>query len=360
VTQANLRLVEGTSVDKTKALDAALSQIERAFGKGSIMRLGKNQKAVEIETIPTGSLGLDIALGVGGLPRGRVIEIYGPESSGKTTLTLHVIAEAQKKGGVCAFVDAEHALDPVYARKLGVNLEDLLISQPDTGEQALEITDTLVRSGAIDVLVVDSVAALTPRAEIEGEMGESQPGLQARLMSQALRKLTASISRSNTMVIFINQIRMKIGVMYGSPETTSGGNALKFYASVRLDIRRIGAIKDREEVVGNQTRVKVVKNKVAPPFKQVEFDIMYGEGVSKVGELIDLGVKAGVVEKSGAWFSFDSQRLGQGRENSKSFLKSNVEIANQIEKAIRENSGIIAERILDNAEPSEQDDAADA
>ena len=360
MTQANLRLVEGTSVDKTKALDAALSQIERAFGKGSIMRLGKNQKAVEIETIPTGSLGLDIALGVGGLPRGRVIEIYGPESSGKTTLTLHVIAEAQKKGGVCAFVDAEHALDPVYARKLGVNLEDLLISQPDTGEQALEITDTLVRSGAIDVLVIDSVAALTPRAEIEGEMGESQPGLQARLMSQALRKLTASISRSNTMVIFINQIRMKIGVMYGSPETTSGGNALKFYASVRLDIRRIGAIKDREEVVGNQTRVKVVKNKVAPPFKQVEFDIMYGEGVSKVGELIDLGVKAGVVEKSGAWFSFDSQRLGQGRENSKSFLKANGEIANRIEKAIRENSGIIADRILDNADPSEQDDAADA
>jgi recombination protein RecA len=360
VTQANLRLVEGTSVDKNKALDAALSQIERAFGKGSIMRLGKNQKAVEIDTIPTGSLGLDIALGVGGLPRGRVVEIYGPESSGKTTLTLHVIAEAQRKGGVCAFVDAEHALDPVYARKLGVNLEDLLISQPDTGEQALEITDTLVRSGAIDVLVVDSVAALTPRAEIEGEMGESQPGLQARLMSQALRKLTASISRSNTMVIFINQIRMKIGVMYGSPETTTGGNALKFYASVRLDIRRIGAIKDREEVVGNQTRVKVVKNKVAPPFKQVEFDIMYGEGVSKVGELIDLGVKAGVVEKSGAWFSFDSQRLGQGRENGKAFLKANPEVANRIERAIRENSGIIAERILDNADPSEQDDAADA
>jgi recombination protein RecA len=360
VTQANLRLVEGTSVDKTKALDAALSQIERAFGKGSIMRLGKNQKAVEIETIPTGSLGLDIALGVGGLPRGRVVEIYGPESSGKTTLTLHVIAEAQKKGGVCAFVDAEHALDPVYARKLGVNLEDLLISQPDTGEQALEITDTLVRSGAIDVLVIDSVAALTPRAEIEGEMGESQPGLQARLMSQALRKLTASISRSNTMVIFINQIRMKIGVMYGSPETTSGGNALKFYASVRLDIRRIGAIKDREEVVGNQTRVKVVKNKVAPPFKQVEFDIMYGEGVSKVGELIDLGVKAGVVEKSGAWFSYDSQRLGQGRENSKAFLKANPEVANRIERAIRENSGIIADRILANSDPSEQDDAADA
>ena len=360
VTQANLRLVEGTSVDKTKALDAALSQIERAFGKGSIMRLGKNQKAVEIETVSTGSLGLDIALGVGGLPRGRVIEIFGPESSGKTTLTLHVIAEAQKKGGVCAFVDAEHALDTVYARKLGVNLEDLLVSQPDTGEQALEITDTLVRSGAIDVLVIDSVAALTPRAEIEGEMGESQPGLQARLMSQALRKLTASISRSNTMVIFINQIRMKIGVMYGSPETTTGGNALKFYASVRLDIRRIGAIKDREEVVGNQTRVKVVKNKVAPPFKQVEFDIMYGRGISKVGELIDLGVKAGVVEKSGAWFSYDSQRLGQGRENGKAFLKANPEIANRIEKAIRENSGIIAERILDNADPAEQDDAADA
>ena len=346
-------------MDKTKALDAALSQIERAFGKGSIMRLGKNQKAVEIETIPTGSLGLDIALGVGGLPRGRVVEIYGPESSGKTTLTLHVIAEAQKKGGVCAFVDAEHALDPVYARKLGVNLEDLLISQPDTGEQALEITDTLVRSGAIDVLVVDSVAALTPRAEIEGEMGDAQPGLQARLMSQALRKLTASISRSNTMVIFINQIRMKIGVMYGSPETTTGGNALKFYASVRLDIRRIGAIKDREEVVGNQTRVKVVKNKVAPPFKQVEFDIMYGEGVSKVGELIDLGVKAGVVEKSGAWFSYDSTRLGQGRENAKVFLKANPEIANRIETAIRENSGLIAERILDNVDPSDAD-VADA
>jgi recombination protein RecA len=351
--------VEGTFVDKTKALDAALSQIERAFGKGSIMRLGKNQKAVEIETIPTGSLGLDIALGVGGLPRGRVVEIYGPESSGKTTLTLHVIAEAQKKGGVCAFVDAEHALDPVYARKLGVNLEDLLISQPDTGEQALEITDTLVRSGAVDVLVIDSVAALTPRAEIEGEMGDSQPGLLARLMSQALRKLTASISRSNTMVIFINQIRMKIGVMYGSPETTTGGNALKFYASVRLDIRRIGAIKDREEVVGNQTRVKVVKNKVAPPFKQVEFDIMYGEGVSKSGELVDLGVKAGVVEKSGAWFSFDSTRLGQGRENAKAFLKTNPEIAGRIESAIRENAGLIAERILDNVDPSDAD-VADA
>jgi recombination protein RecA len=345
--------VEGPIVDKTKALDAALSQIERAFGKGSIMRLGKNVKVAEVETIPTGSLGLDIALGVGGLPRGRVVEIYGPESSGKTTLTLHVIAEAQKRGGVCAFVDAEHALDPVYARKLGVNLEDLLISQPDTGEQALEITDTLVRSGAIDVLVIDSVAALTPRAEIEGEMGDSQPGLQARLMSQALRKLTASISRSNTMVIFINQIRMKIGVMYGSPETTTGGNALKFYASVRLDIRRIGAIKDREEVVGNQTRVKVVKNKVAPPFKQVEFDIMYGEGISKNGELIDLGVKAGVVEKSGAWFSYDSQRLGQGRENAKAYLKANPELADRIEKSIRENAGLIAERILDNIDPAE-------
>jgi recombination protein RecA len=353
VSQPNLRVVEGPIVDKTKALDAALSQIERAFGKGSIMRLGKNVKAQEVETIPTGSLGLDIALGVGGLPRGRVIEIYGPESSGKTTLTLHVIAEAQKKGGVCAFVDAEHALDPIYARKLGVNLEDLLISQPDTGEQALEITDTLVRSGAIDVLVIDSVAALTPRAEIEGEMGDSMPGLQARLMSQALRKLTASISRSNTMVIFINQIRMKIGVMYGSPETTTGGNALKFYASVRLDIRRIGAIKDREEVVGNQTRVKVVKNKVAPPFKQVEFDIMYGEGVSKVGELVDLGVKAGVVEKSGAWFSFDSQRLGQGRENAKAYLKANPATADRIEAAIRENAGMLAERILDTAEPTE-------
>jgi recombination protein RecA len=356
MTQANLRLVEGTSVDKTKALDAALSQIERNFGKGSIMRLGKSQKAVETETISTGSLGLDIALGVGGLPRGRVIEIYGPESSGKTTLTLHVIAEAQKRGGVCAFIDAEHALDPIYARKLGVNLDDLLISQPDTGEQALEITDTLVRSGAIDVLVIDSVAALTPRAEIDGEMGDSQPGLQARLMSQALRKLTASISKSQTMVVFINQIRMKIGVLYGSPETTTGGNALKFYASVRLDIRRIGSIKEREEVVGNQTRVKVVKNKVAPPFKQVEFDIMYGAGISKMGELIDLGVKAGVVEKSGAWFSYDSQRLGQGRENAKAYLKSNPEIATRIEQAIRENSGLIAQRILDPGESEESNE----
>jgi recombination protein RecA len=349
MTQANLRLVEGTSVDKTKALDAALSQIERAFGKGSIMRLGKNQKAVEIDTVPTGSLGLDIALGVGGLPRGRVVEIYGPESSGKTTLTLHVIAEAQRKGGVCAFIDAEHALDTIYARKLGINLEDLLISQPDTGEQALEITDTLVRSGAVDVLVIDSVAALTPRAEIEGEMGDSQPGLQARLMSQALRKLTASISRSQTTVIFINQIRMKIGVMYGSPETTTGGNALKFYASVRLDIRRIGSIKDHDEVTGNQTRVKVVKNKLAPPFKQVEFDIVYGEGISKTGELIDLGVKAGIVEKSGAWFSYDSQRLGQGRENAKNFLKSNPQIAERIEQGIRANSGLVADRLLDQS-----------
>jgi recombination protein RecA len=346
-------------MDKSKALEAALSQIERAFGKGSIMRLGKGEKPVEIETVSTGSLGLDIALGVGGLPRGRVIEIFGPESSGKTTLALHCIAEAQKKGGVCGFIDAEHALDPIYARKLGVNLDDLLISQPDTGEQALEIADTLVRSGAIDVLVVDSVAALVPRSEIEGEMGEVQPGLQARLMSQALRKLTASISRSNTMVIFINQIRMKIGVMYGSPETTTGGNALKFYASVRLDIRRIGSIKDRDEVVGNTTRVKVVKNKVAPPFKQVEFDIMYGEGISKVGELIDLGVKAGIVDKSGSWFSFDSQRVGQGRENAKQFLRDHPEMASRIEAAIRQNAGLIAERILDNAELSaeEMDDA---
>jgi recombination protein RecA len=355
MSQSSLRLVEGQSMDKTKALDAALSQIERAFGKGSIMRLGKNEKAVEIETIPTGSLGLDIALGVGGLPRGRVVEIYGPESSGKTTLALHTVAEAQKKGGVCGFIDAEHALDPIYARKLGVNLEDLLIAQPDTGEQALEICDTLVRSGAIDVLVIDSVAALVPRAEIEGEMGDVQPGLQARLMSQALRKLTASISRSNCMVIFINQIRMKIGVMYGSPETTTGGNALKFYASVRLDIRRIGAIKDREEVVGNTTRVKVVKNKVAPPFKQVEFDIMYGEGVSKVGELVDLGVKAGIVEKSGAWFSYDSQRLGQGRENAKQFLRQHPDLADKIEGQIRQNAGLLADRILENIDPTAED-----
>jgi recombination protein RecA len=342
-------------MDKTKALDAALSQIERAFGKGSIMRLGKNDKVAEVEAISTGSLGLDIALGVGGLPRGRVIEIYGPESSGKTTLALHTVAEAQKKGGVCAFVDAEHALDPVYARKLGVNLNDLLISQPDTGEQALEICDTLVRSGAIDVLVVDSVAALTPRAEIEGEMGDVQPGLQARLMSQALRKLTASISKSKAMVIFINQIRMKIGVMYGSPETTTGGNALKFYASVRLDIRRVSTLKERDEAIGNNVRVKVVKNKVAPPFKQVEFDIMFGEGISKVGELVDLGVKAGIVEKSGAWFSYDSQRLGQGRENAKTFLRENPDVANRIETQVRQNAGLIAERILENATPTEDD-----
>ena len=355
MSQSSLRIVEGQSMDKAKALDAALSQIERAFGKGSIMRLGKNEKTVEIETVSTGSIGLDIALGVGGLPRGRVIEIYGPESSGKTTLALHTVAEAQKKGGVCAFIDAEHALDPIYARKLGVNLEDLLISQPDTGEQALEICDTLVRSGAIDVLVVDSVAALVPRAEIEGEMGDVQPGLQARLMSQALRKLTASISRSNCMVIFINQIRMKIGVMYGSPETTTGGNALKFYASVRLDIRRIGSIKEREEVVGNTTRVKVVKNKVAPPFKQVEFDIMYGEGVSKMGELVDLGVKAGIVEKSGAWFSYDSTRLGQGRENAKTFLRTNPEVAAKIEGQIRQNAGLLADRILEAVTPSAED-----
>ena len=356
--QPALRVVEGSSMDKSKALDAALSQIERAFGKGSIMRLGKSSKPIEVETISTGSLGLDIALGIGGLPRGRVVEIFGPESSGKTTLALHCVAEAQKKGGVCAFIDAEHALDAIYAKKLGVNLEDLLISQPDTGEQALEIADTLVRSGAIDVLVIDSVAALVPRAELEGEMGDSQPGMQARLMSQALRKLTASISRSNTMVIFINQIRMKIGVMYGSPETTTGGNALKFYASVRLDIRRIGAIKDRDEVTGNQTRVKVVKNKLAPPFKQVEFDIMYGEGVSKLGEIIDLGVKAGIVEKSGAWFSYDSQRIGQGRENAKTFLRANPEIAAKIEAAVRQNAGLISEQIL-AAENEDEDDAAE-
>ena len=356
---AALRLVEGSSMDKSKALDAALSQIERNFGKGSIMRLGKNSKSMDVETVSTGSLGLDIALGIGGLPRGRVIEIYGPESSGKTTLALHCLAEAQKKGGTCAFIDAEHALDPVYARKLGVNVDDLLISQPDAGEQALEIADTLVRSGAVDVLVIDSVAALVPRAELEGDMGDSQPGLQARLMSQALRKLTASINRSNTMVIFINQMRMKIGVMYGSPETTTGGHALKFYASVRLDIRRIGAIKDRDEVIGNQTRVKVVKNKLAPPFKVVEFDIMYGEGISKVGELVDLGMKAGVVERSGTWFSYDSQRLGQGRENVKVFLKANPEIAGRIEAAVRENAGLIGDGIIGGEETEGDDDAAE-
>src|SRR5215218_5731859 len=353
---AALRLVESTSMDKSKALDAALSQIERAFGKGSIMRLGKTDKSMDVETVSTGSLGLDIALGIGGLPRGRVVEIYGPESSGKTTLALHCIAEAQKKGGICAFVDAEHALDPIYARKLGVKVDDLLISQPDHGEQALEIADTLVRSGAIDVLVVDSVAALVPRAELEGEMGDSQPGLQARLMSQALRKLTASISKSNTMVIFINQIRMKIGVMYGSPETTTGGNALKFYASVRLDIRRIGVIKDRDEVVGNQTRVKVVKNKLAPPFKQVEFDIMYGEGVSKTGEIVDLGVKAGVVEKSGSWFSYDSQRIGQGRENAKQYRRDHPEVADAIEQKIRANAGLLANALMDGDKDDKEDD----
>ena len=333
--------------DKKKALDAALSQIERSFGKGAIMRLGANE-VVDVETVSTGSLGLDIALGVGGLPKGRIIEIYGPESSGKTTVTLHVIAEAQKNGGVCAFIDAEHALDTAYAKKLGVDLENLLISQPDTGEQALEITDTLIRSGAVELIVIDSVAALTPKAEIEGEMGDSQPGLQARLMSQAMRKLTSSISRTNTTVIFINQIRMKIGVMYGSPETTTGGNALKFYASVRLDIRRIGAIKNGDEVVGNQTRVKVVKNKVAPPFKQVEFDLMYGQGISKAGEIVDLGVKAGIVEKSGAWFSYDSTRIGQGRENAKTYLKQHPEMMAAIESAVRKNSGPLAEQLLTN------------
>ena len=345
MSKSALHLVEKEVMDKTKALDAALTQIERSFGKGSIMKLGQEQ-AVEIDSVSTGSLGLDIALGIGGLPRGRVIEIYGPESSGKTTLSLHVVAEAQKAGGTCAFVDAEHALDPAYARKLGVDLDELLISQPDTGEQALEIADTLVRSGAIDVLVVDSVAALVPRAELEGEMGDTHVGLQARLMSQALRKLTSSISRSHCMVIFINQIRMKIGVMFGSPETTSGGNALKFYSSVRLDIRRIGAIKDRDDVVGNQTRVKVVKNKVAPPFKVVEFDIMYGEGISKTGELLDHGVNAGIVEKSGSWFSYDSQRIGQGRENAKRFLLENPEVAEAIELRIRENAGLLAESML--------------
>jgi recombination protein RecA len=341
-----LKVVEGNGMQRDKALDAALSQIERAFGKGSIMRLGQQDQIVEIESISTGSLGLDIGLGIGGLPRGRIVEIYGPESSGKTTLALHVVAEAQKAGGVAAFVDAEHALDPIYARKLGVNLDDLLISQPDAGEQALEITDTLVRSGAIDVLVVDSVAALVPKAELEGEMGDTHVGLQARLMSQALRKLTSSISRSNCLVIFINQIRMKIGVMFGNPETTSGGNALKFYASVRLDIRRIGQIKDREEIVGNQTKVKVVKNKVAPPFKVIEFDIMYGEGISKMGEIIDLGVKAGVVEKSGSWFSYGDQRIGQGRENAKQFLRDNPEVADEIEKTIRANAGMVAEEMM--------------
>jgi recombination protein RecA len=355
-----LRVVGQDNMDKQKALDAALSQIERAFGKGSVMRLGQQDHVAGVESIPTGSLSLDIALGIGGLPRGRIVEIYGPESSGKTTLALQVLAQAQKLGGSVAFIDAEHALDPSYARKLGVKVENLLISQPDTGEQALEIADTLVRSGAVDVVVIDSVAALTPRAELEGEMGDSHVGLQARLMSQALRKLTGSISKSNCMVIFINQIRMKIGVMFGNPETTTGGNALKFYSSVRLDIRRIGAIKDRDEIVGNQTRVKVVKNKVAPPFKVVEFDIMYGEGVSRTGELIDLGVRAGVIEKSGSWFSYEDQRIGQGRENAKVFLKEHPEMADAIEKAIRENAGLIATRIMGKDEGEDDADGLDA
>jgi len=344
--------MDKVSVDREKALEAALAQIDRAFGKGSAMKLGQRQ-TLEIESIPTGSLGLDIALGIGGVPRGRVIEIYGPESSGKTTLALHIIAEAQKTGGVAAFVDAEHALDPVYAKKLGVDTENLIVSQPDTGEQALEIVDTLVRSNAIDVLVVDSVAALVPRAEIEGEMGDSHVGLQARLMSQALRKLTGSISRSKCIVIFINQVRMKIGVMYGNPETTTGGNALKFYASVRLDIRRTGQIKDREDIVGNTTRVKVVKNKVAPPFRQVEFDIMYGSGISKTGEILDLGVKAGLVEKSGAWFSYDSTRIGQGRENAKKFLTENPDVCDRIEAAIRENAAGVSDALLAGPEPDD-------
>ncbi|WP_203077026.1 recombinase RecA [Falsiroseomonas ponticola] len=343
-------------MDKTKALDAALSQIERAFGKGSIMRMGNKAAAEEVEVISTGSLGLDLALGIGGVPKGRIIEVYGPESSGKTTLALHMIAEAQKKGGTCAFIDAEHALDPGYAKKLGVDVENLLISQPDAGEQALEICDTLVRSGAIDVLVVDSVAALVPRAELEGEMGDSHVGLHARLMSQALRKLTGSVSRSNTLLIFLNQIRLKIGVMFGNPETTTGGNALKFYASIRMEIRRIGSIKDRETVTGNQTRVKVVKNKMAPPFRQVDFDIMYGEGISKVGELIDLGVKAGIVEKSGAWFSCDSQRIGQGRENAKQFMRDNPAMAESVEKRIRAQANGLASTML----AGENDEAAAA
>jgi recombination protein RecA len=354
--KAALQLVDKDSgVDKQKALETALSNIERSFGKGSVMRLG-DKKVMDVEAVSTGSLGLDIALGIGGLPKGRIIEIYGPESSGKTTLALHCVAEAQKNGGVCAFVDAEHALDPVYAGKLGVDLDDLLISQPDTGEQALEIADTLVRSGAVDLLVIDSVAALTPRAELEGEMGDSLPGLQARLMSQALRKLTGSISKSKCMVIFINQIRHKIGVMFGSPETTSGGNALKFYASVRLDIRRIGQIKSQDEVVGNQTRVKVVKNKVAPPFRQVEFDIIYGEGISKTGELIDLGVKAEVIEKSGSWYSYNETRIGQGREKTRAFLKENPAMADEIEDLVRRNAGLIADELLSEGMSSQKDD----
>ncbi|MGE4482520.1 recombinase RecA [Acidocella sp.] len=344
-------------LEKNKALDAAMAQIERAFGKGSIMRMGAKGGNEAIEVIPSGSLGLDLALGIGGLPRGRVVEVYGPESSGKTTLALHAVAEAQKRGGVCAFIDAEHALDPVYARKLGVDVDNLLISQPDTGEQGLEIADTLVRSGSIDVLVIDSVAALVPRAELEGEMGDSHVGLHARLMSQALRKITGSVARSNTMLIFLNQIRLKIGVMFGNPETTTGGNALKFYSSVRMEIRRTGSIKERDEVTGNHVRVKVVKNKLAPPFRQVEFDIMFGEGISKSGELIDLGVKAGVVEKSGAWFSYDSQRIGQGRENAKQFLRDNPKMADSIEKKIRDQSSALGEALMaaDGGEDSGED-----
>ncbi len=351
-----LKIVEKGNMNKDKALDAALGQIERSFGKGSVMRLGQRE-TVETEVISSGSISLDIALGIGGLPRGRVIEVYGPESSGKTTLALHAVAEAQKVGGTCAFIDAEHALDPIYARKLGVNIDELLISQPDGGEQALEITDTLVRSGAVDVLVIDSVAALVPRAELEGEMGDHHVGLQARLMSQALRKLTGSVAKSNTMVIFINQIRMKIGVMFGNPETTSGGNALKFYSSIRMEIRRIGAIKDRDEVVGNQTRIKVVKNKLAPPFKTIEFDIMYGEGFSKTGELIDLGVKAGIIEKSGSWFSYGSERIGQGRENAKTYMKEHPEAAHAIEEAIRRESGLISVEILEDANKNSDDES---
>ena len=352
---AELLELKMNETDKTKALDAAIGQIEKAFGKGSVMKLGQRDSVVDIQAISTGSLGLDIALGIGGFPKGRIIEIYGPESSGKTTLALHAVAEAQASGGNCAFVDAEHALDPTYARKLGVNLDDLLISQPDAGEQALEIADTLVRSGAIDVLVVDSVAALVPRAELEGEMGDHHVGLHARLMSQALRKLTSSIARSNCLVIFINQIRLKIGVMFGNPETTTGGNALKFYASVRLDIRRIGAIKDKDDVVGNQTRVKVVKNKVAAPFRTVEFDIMYGEGISKTGELLDLGVSAGLVEKSGSWFSYGNQRIGQGRENAKTFMQENPDIANELETAIRSNAGLVQEQMMDHSIANEEE-----
>jgi len=356
MSQAALRVVAKEDNEKKRALEAALTQIDRAFGKGSVMKMGARDLGVATDAVSTGSLGLDIALGIGGLPRGRVIEVYGPESSGKTTLALHVVAEIQKKGGIAAYIDAEHAMDPGYAKKLGVDIDEMLISQPDTGEQALEIVDTLVRSGGVDIVVIDSVAALTPKAELEGEMGDSLPGLQARLMSQALRKLTASISKSNTIVLFINQIRMKIGVMYGNPETTTGGNALKFYASVRLDIRRIGALKDRDEVIGNQTRVKVVKNKVAPPFKQVEFDIMYGQGISKTGELLDLGVKAGVVEKSGSWFSYDGDRVGQGREAAKLFLKTNPDIAGKIEAAIRGSMGLLADQLVLGSEDKDEDE----